>query len=166
VAADIGVAVEAIGDELTSTFDRPNRRASRPDVTNSRPTIWPSSNSHQSDFGYARPTLGRGLVVGDTDSKWSCTGLISFDLVIDFPNHSRLYDATRRAVRFWGHDSAIKASVFINEDALKRIQLDGRLDESGFLKAFDSNRDLICAAAAKLYVPGSRGSCDLVAANF
>ena len=86
--------------------------------------------------------------------------------VIDFPNHSRSYDSTRRAVRFWGHDSAIEASFFISEDALRRIQPDARPDEPGFLNAFDSNRDLICAAAAKLYVRGSRGSYDLVAANF
>jgi hypothetical protein len=92
--------------------------------------------------------------------------LIFLDHMIDFPNHSRSYDQTRRAVRFWGHDSAIEASFFINEDALRRIQPDARPDESGFLKAFDSNRDLICAAAAKVYVRGSRGSYDLVAANF
>jgi len=92
--------------------------------------------------------------------------LIGAGRVIDFPNHSRSYDPTRRAVRFWGHDSAMEASFFINEDALRRIQPDARLDESGFLKAFDSNRDLICAAAAKVYVRGSRGSYDLVAANF
>jgi hypothetical protein len=76
--------------------------------------------------------------------------LIGRDHMIDFPNHSRSYDLTRRAVRFWGHDSAIEASFFINEDALRRIQPDARPDESGFLKAFDSNRDLICAAAARL----------------
>ena len=86
--------------------------------------------------------------------------------MIDFPNYCRSYDPTRRAVGFWGHDSAIEASFFINEDALKRIQPDARPDESGFLNALDSNRDLICAAAAKLYVRGSRGSYDLVAANF
>ena len=39
-------------------------------------------------------------------------------------------------------------------------------DESGYLNAFDPNRDLICAAAAKIYVRGSRGSYDLVPANF
>jgi Protein of unknown function (DUF1488) len=44
--------------------------------------------------------------------------------MIDFPNHSRSYDSTRRAVRFWGHDSAIEASFFIKEDALTRIQPD------------------------------------------
>jgi hypothetical protein len=86
--------------------------------------------------------------------------------VINFPNHSRSYDTTRRAVRFWGHDSAIEASFFIDEEALRRIQPDSRSDESGFLNAFDNNRDLICAAAAKVYVRGSRSSYDLVAANF
>jgi len=49
---------------------------------------------------------------------------------------------------------------------LRRIQPDASPDETGFLDAFDSNRDLICAAAAKIYVRGSRGSYDLVAANF
>ncbi|XUJ35370.1 DUF1488 domain-containing protein [Bradyrhizobium japonicum] len=78
--------------------------------------------------------------------------------MIEFPNHSRSYDRTRRAVQFWGHDSAIEASFFINENALKRIQPDIGCDEPGFLRAFDSNRDLICAAAAKMYVRGSRGS--------
>ena len=86
--------------------------------------------------------------------------------MIDFPNHSRSYDSTRRAVRFWGHDSAIEASFYINEDAMTRIQPGVRLDESGFLNAFDANRDRICAAAAKVYVRGSRGSYDLGAANF
>jgi hypothetical protein len=86
--------------------------------------------------------------------------------VIEFPNHSRSYDQTRRAVRFWGHDSAIEASFFISEDALRRIQPNSCADELDFLNAFDRNRDLICAAAAGIYVRGSRGSYDLVAANF
>ena len=86
--------------------------------------------------------------------------------MIDFPNHSRSYDSTRRAVHFWGHDSAIEASFYIDEDAMTRIQPGVRLDESGFLNAFDANRERICAAAAKVYVRGSRGSYDLGAANF
>lgn len=60
----------------------------------------------------------------------------------------------------------MEASFFIDEDALRRIQPDARPDASGFLNAFDCNRDLICAAAARIYVRGSRGSYDLVAANF
>jgi hypothetical protein len=86
--------------------------------------------------------------------------------MIEFPNHSRSYDRTRRAVQFWGYDSAIEASSFIEGGALKRLQPDADYDEAGFLNAFDRNRDLICAAAAKAYSRGSRGSYDLVAANF
>ena len=60
----------------------------------------------------------------------------------------------------------MEASFFINEAALRHIQPNTRPDEAGFLNAFDSNRDLICAAAAKVYVRGSRGSYELVANNF
>ena len=69
-------------------------------------------------------------------------------------------------MRFWGHDSAIEASFYIDKDAMTRIQPGVRLDESEFLNAFDANRERICAAAAKVYVRGSRGSYDLGAANF
>ena len=86
--------------------------------------------------------------------------------VIGFPNHSRSYDPTRRVVRFWGHDSAIDASFLISQDALRRIQPDVRLDESGLLNAFDANREKICAAAARVYVRGGRGWYDLGPANF
>jgi hypothetical protein len=86
--------------------------------------------------------------------------------MIEFPNHSRSYDRTRHAVRFWGYDSALEASFFIEEKALRRLQPDAHPNESGFLNAFDFNRDAICAAAARVYVRGSRGSYDLVAANF
>ena len=86
--------------------------------------------------------------------------------MIEFPNHSRSYDRTRRAVRFWGYDSAMEASFFVDEGALRRLQPDTRPDATGFLTAFDSNRDRICAAAAKVYVRGSRGSYDLLAAHF
>ncbi len=86
--------------------------------------------------------------------------------MIAFPNQSRSYDPARRAVRFWGHDSVIEAAFFVNEDALRRIDPDVRADELGFLKAFDSNRDLICAAAARVYVRGGKNSYDLNASNF
>ena len=86
--------------------------------------------------------------------------------MIEFPNYSRSYDRTRHAVRFWGYDSALEASFFVEEDALRRLQPDAHPNESGFLSAFDSNRDAICAAAARVYVRGSRRSYDLVAANF
>ena len=54
-------------------------------------------------------------------------------MTLSFPNPSRFYDATRRAVRFWGHDSAMEASFFVDADALKRIKPDMPLDEVGLL---------------------------------
>jgi hypothetical protein len=85
---------------------------------------------------------------------------------LNFPNQSRSFDATRRAVRFWGYDSAMEASFYVTEDALKRVQPNMRFDEIGLLGAFDSNRDLIYATAAKVYARGRRGSYDLVGADF
>jgi Protein of unknown function (DUF1488) len=87
-------------------------------------------------------------------------------MALNFPNQSRSYDATLRAVRFWGHDGAMEASFYVNEDALKRIQPDLRSDESGILRAFDSHRDLIHTAAAKVYRRGRKGSYELIPADF
>jgi hypothetical protein len=39
-------------------------------------------------------------------------------MLLNFPNQSRWYDATLRAVRFWSHDSAMEAAFFIEEGAL------------------------------------------------
>jgi len=87
-------------------------------------------------------------------------------MALSFPNQSRSYDARRHAVRFWGHDSAMEASFFIMADALLRLQPNQRSDEAALLNAFDSHRNLICAAAAKVYARGNRGSYDLLASDF
>jgi hypothetical protein len=86
-------------------------------------------------------------------------------MALSFPNKSRAFDATRRAVRFWGYDSAMEAAFFVTEDALRQLQPDMRFDEVGLLRAFDANRDLICATAAKVYARGHKGSYDIVAAD-
>jgi hypothetical protein len=87
-------------------------------------------------------------------------------MTINFPNQSRSYDATRRAVRFWGYDGAMEASFFVNAEALKRVQPDMPFDEAGLLRAFDGHRAAIQAAAAKVYGRGHRGSYDLMPSDF
>jgi hypothetical protein len=52
-------------------------------------------------------------------------------MALIFPNYSRFYDATRRAVQFWGYDSAMEASFFVTEDALQRM-----FSPSGMVEAF------------------------------
>jgi hypothetical protein len=87
-------------------------------------------------------------------------------MTIQFPNPSRSYDATRHAVRFWGHDSAIEASFFVAADALKRLHPGMDADEGSLLSAFDLNRSRIHAAAAKVYGRGRKGSYELTGADF
>jgi hypothetical protein len=87
-------------------------------------------------------------------------------MTLNFPNRSRFFDSTRRAVRFWGHDTAMEASFFVSEEALKQLRPDMRFDEAGLLSAFDTNRDLIYATASKVYARGRKGSYDLHSADF
>ena len=83
-----------------------------------------------------------------------------------FPNPSRSYDAARSVIRFWGHDRSMESSFFVTADALLRIQPNLQSDEAGLLRAFDSNRELIHAAAARVYARGRKGSYQLNANDF
>jgi hypothetical protein len=86
--------------------------------------------------------------------------------MIDFPNQSRVFDPRRRAVRFWGHDSAMEWSFFVTEEALKRLQPNTPRDEAGLLVAFDAHRVLIYAAAVRAYKRERKGSYELTATDF
>lgn len=86
--------------------------------------------------------------------------------MLDFPNRSRVFDPTRRAVRFWGHDSAMEWSFFVTEDALKRLQPDVTRHEASLLLAFDTHRATIHAAAMKAYNRERKGSYELVVSDF
>jgi hypothetical protein len=86
-------------------------------------------------------------------------------MTINFPNRSRSYDATRRAVRFWGYDRSMESSFYLAEEALKMIQPGLRSDAGDLLRAFDVNRDRIYAIAAKVYARGRRGSYELNVAD-
>jgi Protein of unknown function (DUF1488) len=86
--------------------------------------------------------------------------------MLDFPNPSRFFDSTRRAVRFWGHDSAMEWSFFVTEDALKQLQPNSARDEASLLLAFDTNRAKIYAAAKTAFARERKGSYELIAKDF
>jgi hypothetical protein len=86
--------------------------------------------------------------------------------MLSFPNQSRSFDPTRRAVRFWGHDGAMEWSFFVTEDALKRLQPKTERDEASLLLAFDACRTAIQATAIKVYKRERKGSYQLVATDF
>jgi hypothetical protein len=87
-------------------------------------------------------------------------------MALSFPNNSRSYDATRRAVRFWGYDSAMETSFFVTEEALRHVQPGMTSDQNSALSTFDVNRSLIYATAAKVYARGHKGSYDIMASDF
>ena len=86
-------------------------------------------------------------------------------MALNFPNLSRSFDSRKRCVRFWAHDDSLEVPFFVELDALCRIDPAATGDESGMLSAFDLNRDLIYAAAARAYARGRRGSYTLSAAD-
>jgi len=87
-------------------------------------------------------------------------------MTLKFPNHSRSYDRTRQAVRFWGYDTAIEYSFFVTVDALEKVQPRLRHDEEGFLRAFDAHRDLIFRTAADVFVRDRKSRYELAGADF
>jgi hypothetical protein len=87
-------------------------------------------------------------------------------MTIRFPNASRYYDATRDAVRFWGHDQSTEASFFISTAALQQLAPGTPQREDALLAVFDRNRARIHEAATRVYGRGRFGiSYDLTPAN-
>ena len=87
-------------------------------------------------------------------------------MTLAFPNDSRFFDGTRRAVRFWGYDSSMEASFFVTEAALRWFEPGLRPEEADMLRAFDANRGRIQAAAVKVYARGRKGSYNVEQSDF
>jgi hypothetical protein len=87
-------------------------------------------------------------------------------MALDFPNPSRSYNATFAGGAVLGHDGAMEASFFVNQEALQRIQPSMRFDEEGLLRAFDRQRDLIHATATKVYRRGPKALYELAFDDF
>jgi hypothetical protein len=86
--------------------------------------------------------------------------------MLNFPNASRSYDATRRCIRFWGHDGAIEVSFFMDASALMGIAHGAPRGESSLLESFDRNRERILLTARKVYDRRRKGSYELLASDF
>ena len=81
--------------------------------------------------------------------------------VMRFPNQSRSFDSAKNRVRFWGYDSAIEISFFVEVAALQKLSPDmpdSEAAEAGILQAFDAARDRIEAVADKLYVRSKKNA--------
>lgn len=86
---------------------------------------------------------------------------------LNFPNPSRSYDPERHRIRFWGHDSALEVSFFLDENAIFALYPTTTNTEAGILAAFDKARETIFAVAARIYTPGQhRSFYNLTGAHF
>jgi hypothetical protein len=87
-------------------------------------------------------------------------------MALNFPNESRSYDSTRNLIRFWGYDSALEISFFVEVSALNKLDPMARSVESEFLEAFDAARDRIHETARKVYSRSRKDAYVLAAADF
>jgi hypothetical protein len=87
-------------------------------------------------------------------------------MALNFPNGSRSYDARRNLVRFWGYDSALEISFFVEVSALHKLNSRTSHAEAGYLEAFDAARDRIHETARKVYSRDRKGAYLLAAADF
>ncbi len=87
-------------------------------------------------------------------------------MTLNFPNGSRSYDARRNLVRFWGHDSALEISFFLEVGALKKLNPQTRNMEAENLEVFDAARDRIYETARKVYSRAHKDAYLLGAADF
>ena len=60
----------------------------------------------------------------------------------------------------------MEASFFSDEEALRHVEPNASREEASLLRAFDANRELIRATAAKVYGNGRKGSYHLVKSDF
>ncbi len=87
-------------------------------------------------------------------------------MTLNFPNESRSYDARKNLVRFWGYDSALEISFFIEVGALYKLHPQTRNVEEAYLEAFDAARDQIYETARKIYSRARKDAYLLAAADF
>lgn len=87
-------------------------------------------------------------------------------MTLNFPNGSRSYDARRNLIRFWGYDSALEISFFVEVGALLKLNPQMSNVEAGYLEVFDAARERIHETARKVYSRARKDSCLLAAADF
>ncbi len=87
-------------------------------------------------------------------------------MTLNFPNRSRSYEERRNLVRFWGYDTALEISFFVEVSALFKLYPQTKNEEAGYLEAFDTARDRIHEAARKVYSKTRQGAYILAAADF
>ncbi len=78
--------------------------------------------------------------------------------MLGFPNESRSFDDKKSRIRFWGYDRTIEITIFVEADALRKLNPAMTGTEAEYLEAFDTARTKIYEAAEKAYAGNQKGS--------
>ncbi|HEY2021351.1 DUF1488 domain-containing protein [Paraburkholderia sp.] len=86
------------------------------------------------------------------------SGHSRYELIValQFPNPSRIYDASRHCVCFWGYDNSREITFLVDDAILRNLHPGVGSDERSILGAFDQGREKILDIAKKLYVGGAQ----------
>ncbi|WP_249694074.1 DUF1488 domain-containing protein [Stappia sp. WLB 29] len=90
-------------------------------------------------------------------------------MALNFPNPSRSFDASRKGVRFVGHDGVFEVPFFIEADALAKASKAAHRPEASqddCLSAFDRLRSAIHDVAREIHGSRRRSSYTLNASDF
>ena len=71
--------------------------------------------------------------------------------MLNFPNRCRSFEPRQDRVRFWGYDSALEITFFLDGATLREMTTGPMSDEAEILKAFDSEMDRIHELARTAY---------------
>lgn len=87
-------------------------------------------------------------------------------MTLNFPNQSRSYDPVNSRIAFWGADSSMEVTFFLEDEALFHLAPDTGSTEEAILGAFDAHRNRILDVARKAYTGRRTHSFILSADNF
>ena len=86
-------------------------------------------------------------------------------MILRFPNPSRSFDVNKNRVFFWGYDSVIEVSFYVEGKALQKLCPEMSSSEAGFLWAFDAAQKRIYEVADKVYVRGKGSNAYILTAE-
>ena len=87
-------------------------------------------------------------------------------MALNFPNASRRFNERRGSVQFWGHDSSLEVSFFVDTKALKTLSPQREETEEKYLAVFDGALERIHAVARKKYSRNRKDAYFLSAEDF
>jgi hypothetical protein len=77
---------------------------------------------------------------------------------VSFPNPSRSFDARQNRIRFWGYDSTMEISFFVEASAMQKLCPEVTNEEAALLDAFDRVCTRIHEVAEKVYARNRRSN--------